>query len=152
MGADRSAASRPGGLMGRGTIPPEFRARLEAARFDTLALLHALNRDLGPHPPSAAVLATLADQDADCGEASWALISRRAPSILPPCSRHHRHVGPPPGRRANRSATPSPRRPAPVSRRSRPSFVPPLIPARPTTTSRGRDPPDLLSVDDNIGV
>jgi len=59
--------------MGRATIPPDFRARLEAARLDTLALLRALDRGLGPHPAPTAPLAALADDDADCGEALWAL-------------------------------------------------------------------------------
>ena len=59
--------------MGRAVIPADFRARLETARLDTLALLRALDRGLGPHPAPIAPLATLAHQDADCGEALWAL-------------------------------------------------------------------------------
>jgi len=59
--------------MGRTVVPPDFRARLEGARLDTLALLRALDRGLGPHPAPTAPLATLADQDADCAEALWAL-------------------------------------------------------------------------------
>ena len=59
--------------MGRATIPSDFRARLEASRLDTLALLRALDRGLGAPPPPRAPLARLADQDADCGEALWAL-------------------------------------------------------------------------------
>ena len=45
--------------MGRAVVPPDFRARLEAARLDTLALLRALDRGLGPHPALTAPLATL---------------------------------------------------------------------------------------------
>ena len=59
--------------MGRAVVPPDFRARLEAARLDTLALLRALDRGLGPHAAPTTPQATLADEDADCGEALWAL-------------------------------------------------------------------------------
>jgi hypothetical protein len=59
--------------MARPVVPPDFRARLEAARLDTLALLRALDRGLGAQPPPAAPLHGLAHQDADCGEALWAL-------------------------------------------------------------------------------
>jgi hypothetical protein len=59
--------------MGRAVVPPDFRARLEAARLDTLALLRALDRGLGSHPAPTAPLVTLAHEDADCGEALWAL-------------------------------------------------------------------------------
>lgn len=59
--------------MRRVAVPLDFRARLEAARLDTLALLRALDRGLGPQPAPTAPLATLAHADADCGEALWAL-------------------------------------------------------------------------------
>ena len=59
--------------MRRPIVPADFRARLEAARLDTLALLRALDRGLGPHPTPRQPLAALATQDADCGEALWAL-------------------------------------------------------------------------------
>ena len=59
--------------MGRAGVPPDFRARLEAARLDTLALLRALDRGLGPHPAPTTPLAALADHDADIGEELWAL-------------------------------------------------------------------------------
>ncbi len=55
-------------------VPADLRARLEAARLETLALLRALDhvalapRDL-PHLP----LAALARLDADCAEALWAI-------------------------------------------------------------------------------
>lgn len=59
--------------MRRGAIPPDLRAQLEDARLETLALLRALDHALGPHPPPAAPLAVLAEADADCAEALWAL-------------------------------------------------------------------------------
>jgi hypothetical protein len=59
--------------MGRAQLPTALRARLEAARLDTLALLRALDHGLGPHPAPQAPLAVLAAQDADCAEALWAL-------------------------------------------------------------------------------
>ena len=59
--------------MARAVVPADFRARLEAARLDTLALLRALDRGLGAPPAPPAPLATLAHEDADCSEALWAL-------------------------------------------------------------------------------
>ena len=59
--------------MRRAAIPPDLRAQLEQARVDTLALLRALDHALGPHPPPAAPLAVLAETDAECAEALWAL-------------------------------------------------------------------------------
>jgi hypothetical protein len=62
--------------MARAVVPPDFRRRLEAARLDTLALLRALDRGLGPQPAPTAPLHALAHQDADCAEALWALDQR----------------------------------------------------------------------------
>ena len=59
--------------MRRGVVPADLRPRLEQARLDTLALLRALDHGLGPHPAPAARLVVLADADADCAEALWAL-------------------------------------------------------------------------------
>lgn len=59
--------------MRRAAVPPDLRARLEQARLDTLALLRALDHGLGPHPPPTAPLTELAEADADCAEALWAL-------------------------------------------------------------------------------
>ena len=59
--------------MRRAVVPPDLRARLEAARLDTVALLRALDRGLGSCPGPPALLAVLADADADCAEALWAL-------------------------------------------------------------------------------
>jgi hypothetical protein len=59
--------------MRRPVVPPDFRARLEAARLDTVALLRALDGGLGSSPAPTAPLAVLADADADCAEALWAL-------------------------------------------------------------------------------
>ena len=69
--------------MRRAPVPPGFRARLEAARLDTLALLRALDHSLGAQPAPAAPLATLADQDAGCAEALWALDQRAGTLNLP---------------------------------------------------------------------
>jgi hypothetical protein len=60
-------------VRGRAVVPPDVRARLEAARLDTLAFLRALDRGLGSHPAPTAPLAALAAADADCAEALWAL-------------------------------------------------------------------------------
>jgi len=54
-------------------VPADLRARLEQARLDTLALLRALDRGLGSHHTPTAPLAALAEADADCAEALWAL-------------------------------------------------------------------------------
>jgi hypothetical protein len=54
-------------------VPANLRARLEQARLDTLALLRALDHGLGAHDAPTAPLATLAEADADCAEALWAL-------------------------------------------------------------------------------
>jgi hypothetical protein len=54
-------------------LPADLRARLEQARLDTLALLRALDRGLGPHDAPTAPLAALAEADADCAEALWGL-------------------------------------------------------------------------------
>jgi hypothetical protein len=54
-------------------VPADLRARLEQARLDTLALLRALDRGLGSHDAPTAPLAALAEADADCAEALWAL-------------------------------------------------------------------------------
>jgi len=59
--------------MRRAAVPTDLRARLEAARLDTLALLRALDHARGSHPAPEASLAVLAVQDADCAEALWAL-------------------------------------------------------------------------------
>ena len=59
--------------MRRAGVPTDLRARLEQARLDTLALLRALDDGLGPSPAPAAPLAALAEADADCAEALWAL-------------------------------------------------------------------------------
>lgn len=59
--------------MPRAGLPADFRARLEHARLDTLALLRALDHGLGSHAAPTAPLAALAEADADCAEALWAL-------------------------------------------------------------------------------
>ena len=59
--------------MRRAGLPADLRARLEQARLDTLALLRALDRGLGSHHAPTAPLAALAEADADCAEALWAL-------------------------------------------------------------------------------
>lgn len=59
--------------MRRAGVPADWRARLEQARLDTLALLRALDHGLGSHDPPTAPLAALAEADADCAEALWAL-------------------------------------------------------------------------------
>ena len=59
--------------MSRADVPADLRARLEQARLDTLALLRALDHGLGVHSPPPAPLAALAEADADCAEALWAL-------------------------------------------------------------------------------
>lgn len=59
--------------MRRTGVPPDLRARLEQARLDTLALLRALDHTLGPADTPPAPLAALAEADADCAEALWAL-------------------------------------------------------------------------------
>jgi hypothetical protein len=55
-------------------IPSDLRSQLEVARLDTLALLRALDRARIPlpHLPHAD-LHHLAELDADCAEALWAL-------------------------------------------------------------------------------
>ena len=55
-------------------IPPDLRARLEAARLDTLALVRALDhaRLASTHVPHPHIYDLLA-LDADCAEALWAL-------------------------------------------------------------------------------
>jgi hypothetical protein len=59
--------------MPRAGVPADLRARLEHARLDTLALLRALDRELGSQAAPTAPLAALAEADADCAEALWAL-------------------------------------------------------------------------------
>ena len=55
-------------------IPPDLRARLTAARLDTLALLRALDHALVPPANlSQPHLHQLSALDADCAEALWAL-------------------------------------------------------------------------------
>ena len=55
-------------------VPPDFRARLEAARLETLALLRALDRAMIALPQLPhAELHQLYALDADCAEALWAL-------------------------------------------------------------------------------
>ena len=55
-------------------IPADLRARLEAARLDTLALLRALDRSGIPlRELPHAELHQLYERDADCVEALWAL-------------------------------------------------------------------------------
>ena len=53
--------------------PGDLRARLEQARLETLALLRALDAGLTPDDAPTAPLAALAEADADCAEALWAL-------------------------------------------------------------------------------
>ena len=53
--------------------PGDLRARLEQARLETLALLRALDAGLTPEDAPTAPLAALAEADADCAEALWAL-------------------------------------------------------------------------------
>ena len=53
--------------------PGDLRARLEQARLETLALLRALDDGLAPQDAPTAPLAALAEADADCAEALWAL-------------------------------------------------------------------------------
>jgi len=59
--------------MPRVGVPADLRARLEQARLETLALLRALDHGLGAHDAPTAPLAALAEADADCAEALWAL-------------------------------------------------------------------------------
>ena len=59
--------------MARAVVPADLRARLEAARLDTLALVRALDAGLGTQPAPTALLTALAEADADCAEALWAL-------------------------------------------------------------------------------
>jgi hypothetical protein len=59
--------------MPRTGLPADLRTRLEQARLDTLALLRALDHGLGSHDAPTAPLAALAEADADCAEALWAL-------------------------------------------------------------------------------
>lgn len=55
-------------------LPPDLRARLEAARLETLALLRALDRAMIALPQLPhADLHQLYQLDADCAEALWAL-------------------------------------------------------------------------------
>ncbi len=55
-------------------IPPDLRARLEAARLDLLALFRALDQmDLTPLEIPQRLLQQLFELDADCAEALWAL-------------------------------------------------------------------------------
>ena len=57
-----------------GALHVDLRARLERARFDTLALLRTLDQaTLAPRDLPHAVLTHLAALDADCAEALWAL-------------------------------------------------------------------------------
>ena len=63
---------RSGGLAS--AVPFDLRARLEAARLETLALLRALDHAaLAPRDLPHTALAQLAALDADCAEALWAL-------------------------------------------------------------------------------
>lgn len=59
--------------MRRVGVPADLRTRLEQARLDTLALLRALDHGLGSYDAPTAPLAALAEADADCAEALWAL-------------------------------------------------------------------------------
>ncbi len=55
-------------------VPADLRARLTQARLDTLALLRALDQArLSPRDRPHAALAPLAQLDADCAEALWAV-------------------------------------------------------------------------------
>jgi hypothetical protein len=55
-------------------MPPDLRARLEAARLDLLALFRALDKmDLTPLEIPQRLLQQLFELDADCAEALWAL-------------------------------------------------------------------------------
>src|SRR5258705_13445169 len=55
-------------------IPPDLRARLEAARLDLLALFRALDRmDLTPAEIPQRLIRQLFELDADYVEALWAL-------------------------------------------------------------------------------
>ena len=61
--------------MRRATVAPaDLRARLERTRLETLALLRALDHaGLAPRALPQVALAALAELDADCAEALWAL-------------------------------------------------------------------------------
>jgi hypothetical protein len=62
-------------------VPADLRARLEAARFDLLALFRALDRmDLTPSEIPQRLIRQLFELDADCVEALWAL--DQAPGTL----------------------------------------------------------------------
>jgi hypothetical protein len=55
-------------------VPADFRARLEAARLDLLALFRALERmDLAPSEIPQLLIRQLFELDADYAEALWAL-------------------------------------------------------------------------------
>jgi hypothetical protein len=55
-------------------VPADLRARLEAARFDLLALFRALDRmDLAPAEIPQRLIRQLFELDADFAEALWAL-------------------------------------------------------------------------------
>lgn len=55
-------------------LPPDLRARLEAARLDSLALFRALDQmALTPFHIPQRLLRQLFELDADCAEALWAL-------------------------------------------------------------------------------
>ncbi len=58
----------------RVALPPDFRARLECARLDSLALFRALDRlDLHASEIPQGLLRALFDLDADYAEALWVL-------------------------------------------------------------------------------
>ncbi len=64
--------------MPRVALPPDFRARLECARLDSLALFRALDRlALHPREIPQGLLQALFALDADYAEALWALAQPR---------------------------------------------------------------------------
>lgn len=70
--------------MPRVALPPDFRARLERARLDSLALFRALDRlELGASEIPQGLLRALFDLDADYAEALWALDQPRGRVNLP---------------------------------------------------------------------
>ncbi len=130
--------------MPRAGVPADLRARLEQARLDTLALLRALDHALGSHAAApTAPLAILAEADADCAEALWALdeppstldlgaMVRDTTATLATCpARASTSARRCPRRRATRSSALS----ATSARRS--------TRVRPTTTSQGDTPKPL---------
>ena len=68
----------------RVALPPDFRARLECARLDSLALFRALDRlELRASEIPQGLLRALFELDADCAEALWVLGQPRGRFNLP---------------------------------------------------------------------